>query len=236
MAETPLHPSFYALGARLAELRAPQGDFDARGAWKSRYGVYAADFLDERGARPIGRLTLERTPQEGGAELAVHLEEEHESQRLVRAGRARVRDDALSTLLDWELDTRLLPRRRGASEVRTHSAQTLEAWRPRPARIAGSPPPSSDWSLIDALQRWPADGEPPSAPFELLEEFESRRGEQRLQRIAPIELPLAGGSVRVSGLVRTGRGTPPVHYWLDGRGRVLFVLGYLRFLAWVDAG
>jgi hypothetical protein len=250
MARAPVHSSFYALAARLPELRAPRGDFDPRGPWKCLYGVYAPDFDHERGSRPIGRLALERRAHENGAELLARLEEEHDTQRMVREGKLLVRDDRLSTLVQWELETRLLPRRgkadRGKAdgdkadgdktdEVRTHLAHTLASWREKNGRPEESPMPSSDWSLIEALQRWPPEVEPSGTTFEVLEELENHRPEQRLQRLEPFELALGGESVRLSGFVRWGRGTTPVHYWLDPAGRVLFVLGYLRFLVWVES-
>ena len=107
--------------------------------------------------------------------------------------------------------------------IRWHRA--TERTMPAPERL------TSNWSLLDALQRLAADDTQPLT-FDMLEELDLLKPNQRLVRRHATEVELAGQPVRLEGFEQTGRGILPYAYWRDDQSRLLLAVGGMRACLW----
>lgn len=230
------HPSFVFLGKILESYTTPSGDFDPEGEWKLTYYLVVPLFNSRHETNVMGQAELERRPEgTDGLVLSVSSDLRQEPHWLRLRARARCARDELSSLRSWER-TCVLVDADGQPDPGTllQEETTLESWKAARKASEERMPLTSDWTLIDALQRRPSSEERFSGRFELLEDFQVSRGGQRVEPLPPVEARLGGERTRLHGYVRTGRGTLPVHYWLDEKRRVLFVIGSLRALVLVE--
>ena len=87
------------------------------------------------------------------------------------------------------------------------------------------------WSLLPLL----ASGEIKKKPlvFDMLDDS-ALRTNQTLRHEGEIEIPVKGGSATVDSYVQTGYGVLPIHYLVDGKGRVQLITQ--STVNWVLAG
>lgn len=220
----------------LAPLRVPEGPFDPQGAWEQRYSVCV--LAPERGAKgehphPYGTLLLKRKPAgEGRLTLEVDL-------TLATRGPSGARTrasltcaaDRLATPREWELRAEAVER--GETVAETVVAETAAVRdgvlvrRGRVERKLALPRPfTSNWSLLEAVERLPFDTAPLN--FDMLEDLDLYKPEQSLRPAGTVTAELGGRQVRLHGFRQIGRGILPTHYWLDDQHRLIAASGGLR--------
>ena len=224
MAEDKQWPFFLApLRGVLERLRPPAGTFDPNGAWEHRYAVCV--LAPERGARgehpqPYGTLALGRKPIAGGGfalEVDLSISTRGRSGMRSRAS-LMCADDRFGTPRQWELRSETIEQGRPVADLTVVK------------RGSGDRNGTSNWSLLEAVQRLPFDAAPVS--FDMLEDLDLRKPGQTLRPVDAVTLELGGRAVRLHGFRQTGRGILPTHYWLDERHRLIAVSGGLRGLVW----
>lgn len=230
----------------------PEGPFDPGGAWTHTYKLYCTAFLSYgRGQMPaIGQVRLERAPQPGGgSRLAVeYVKTTGGTQSGEFAGSVKAKlncgGDALATPLSWEIEQTLpapfLPfdYRGVLRKSGQRKGNTLEvACNGRTMRIPLPRAYTSNWSLLDAVQRLPRQKGRPLR-FTLLEEGELPKPGQALsfRQTVRVELPVATRpAVTLHGFQQLGEGVSPATYWLDEQGRLLFFFSGLDALVLAPA-
>lgn len=223
----------------LEPLRIPDAPFDPAGAWRCVYTVCV--LAPERGAagehpQPYGKLSLARKPSAAGR---ISLEVECSIQTRARAGLATsaalvCAADRLSTPASWTLRSAVVEGGKPVAGTEVEESAEVRGGvlvrRGRGARklkLAG--PFTSNWSLVDAVQRLPFDLAAPLA-FDLLEDLDLHKPGQTLRAIPPVTVDLGGRATRLRCFRQTGRGILPTHYWLDERHRLIAAAGALRAL------
>jgi hypothetical protein len=211
------------LAAALARWRPPAGPFRPEGAWEHAYAVLR--LTPERGEKgehpqPYGTLLLKRRPAEGGR---FQLEVDLDIRTRARAGmrtRASIACAAgrLATLQAWELRSDTVEAGRAVAALTVSKTATV----PRPF--------TSNWSLMEAVQRLPFDA--PALEFDMFEDLDLYKPRQTLHPVAAVEVECAGKRVRLHGFRQTGRGILPTHYWLDDEHRLIAAAGSLRAFLW----
>ena len=240
MAKEPSAPnlphSLAKMKAALDAFRPPSGPFDPHGIWDHRYAVWIVLPESNFGkAQPMGALQIRRQPAgENAATLDVILKTTQGVRTSYRAeARIACAADRLSTPTSWELKSVILdfagkpvP---GADAQETgrveqgiiHRKGKVERTLPAPKAF------TSNWSLFDAVQRFPGNEIEPMN-FDMFEELGLFKPNQRLSFKQSIELELGGARVRLHGFQQLGEGILPYHYWLDDQRRLLIAVGGLR--------
>jgi hypothetical protein len=145
-------------------------------------------------------------------------------------------DDDLVSCRAWRVVEQLWRRHEPVAQTRVERSGEVDGAR-GVIRRTGRPELSfapgrsltTDWALIDAVQRLGSRNEDPPV-FDLLEDLDAHRPDQRLAPLPPCEVELGGESVTLHGFSRLGRGVLPWHYYLDASGRLLMALGALTAL------
>jgi hypothetical protein len=224
------HPSFTYLADALRTSRRPEGGFDPAGDWTSEYTIIAPMVSRNQELAGIGKLMIERSrTDDGDTKLVINSKVIHETDHHGLKCSLRCKRDELSTLRSWRrvsvmVDDANKPR----PLTRTAERTNLSKWSERTGDTKR--PVTSNWSLIDALQRLPASGELPTEEFDVLEDLDVPTHRHRLARVDPVEIDVAGRPARLHGYVRFGHGALPVHYWLDEAQRLVLAVSSLRVL------
>jgi hypothetical protein len=215
--------------------------FDPAGAWEH---VYAAlenhPSLEGRRIRHKGYLSLRRTPGAGGrfAFSVEHVSAGHRGGGVYRTLiEMECACDRLASPVSWTTSTASLDHERNPIEWTTledrgRITDGRAEWdpprtgRPEPASDGAGAPLTSDWSLVEAVQRLGRLDE--ALEFDVLEDLDLVRPAQRLVDCGEAKVDLGAGPVGLRGYRRTGEGILPHYCWLDGGGRVLFMYAGLR--------
>jgi len=212
----------------------PAADFDPRGAWKQSYAIRL--FAEDSGT--LGFLELERRPAADGAVLTVATKLAHVNGLQEQNAKLQCAADALGSLRSIQLesvssglDGQLVAATKLAigGQVRGGSIEWTRAGR---KRSAPAPPPLvANWALFDAVQRLAPDLNK-SFEFTLLDDGDLIKPAQRLVYVGQTTVQAAGGaSLSLHCWEQTGYGVLPIHYWVDGKGRLLFAIaGQKAFL------
>jgi len=226
----------------LEGLRLPEGKFAPQGEWEHHYAVCvlgpARQAAGEHAA-PYGYLTLRR---KAGAGAGFALNVDISTAARGGAGGLHTRasiacaNDVLATPQAWELSAEIIEG--GKPEAGTAVRETgalhggVLVRRGRVERsIPMRRPFTSNWSLLDAVQRLPFDGTAP-LEFDMFEDLDLHKPGQRLASIGSVSLPMKGRTVRLHGFRQIGRGILPYHYWLDDDHRLIAAAGSLRGFIW----
>lgn len=235
-------PSLRPFGPGLASAARPTAPFNPDGAWKHTYALWITGPQAETPAERRGRLTISRTPVDSttarlnvtreavlyGTETA-HYSDHYACDMLCRT-------DRLATPVSWRVrsETRATGRplnpwvvyeRSGSFDLATLS---WESPRRRTRRVSG--PCTTNWSLLDAVQRLPLRREPALA-FDLLEEAELLKTGHALCFGDTQWLDFGGARTTVHGFEQVGSGIYPQHYWLDEHRRLtVFTDGFRAFI------
>ncbi|MCL4403029.1 MAG: hypothetical protein M1436_10290, partial [Acidobacteria bacterium] len=212
----------------------PAGDFDPRGAWKQCYAIQL--FAEESGN--VGYLEIEKRPAGDGVELTVATRLEHSNGRQEENAKLVCAADALGSLRSLQLDSissdaggKPVEATRGAvrCEVRGKTIEWTHGGKKRSTPVA--PPVVANWALFDAVQRLAPDEAKPIG-FTLIDDGDLVKPAQRLVYRGKESVPVAGGeNLSLHWWEQTGYGILPTHYWVDGKGRLLFaVAGQKAFL------
>jgi len=218
------------IAPELAGFTPPAGPFDPEGEWTSSYGVYTlANVCDL-----VGSLTLLRKPAPDGSGTTIFLDYEKrlpESRKQKVAAEIHCSADGLSTPHRWSYSSELLDH---AGESLEHlklakSAVARESFvefhtggRLRKKRIAR--PFTLGWLLFDAVQRLPRREFSP-VHFAMLDHFDQVKLNQQLSFHKTVDIEFGDpGTVRLNAYDHLGEGIVPSVYWVDGEGRLLFVV------------
>ncbi|HTM50567.1 MAG TPA: hypothetical protein VL285_17860 [Bryobacteraceae bacterium] len=225
----------------LQKVRPPEGDFHPQGAWTHQYAVCLLNpERQEKGEhpQPYGKLLLKRNPAEAGR---FNLEVEQSIFTRGRSGnRTRASltcsSDRVASPLRWELRSETLENGAaagGASVSETGSVRDGMILRSgRGSRKIGAKRAlTSNWSLIDAVQRLPFDAAQP-LEFDMIEDLDLFKSGQSLRPLGELTLELGGRRTRLHGFRQIGRGILPMHYLLDDQRRLIAATGSLRAIIW----
>ena len=230
----------------LEGFQAPSGPFDPNGAWEHKYALWIVLPESQFGAtRRLGGFRIKRTPASANdATLQVDLAAVLGGRAFYGKGTSCYRvsaqltcaTDRLSTPRSWDLRSMILYetnkpvpgtearetgqvaegmiRRRGARRAKERTAPAPKAF-------------TSNWSLFDAIQRLPGNEIAPMT-FDMFEELDLLKPNQRLAYRQSIEMELGGKPVKLHGFEQIGEGILPYTYWLDDQRRVLMAIGGRR--------
>jgi hypothetical protein len=122
-----------------------------------------------------------------------------------------------------------------SGRVRGVSINWTRAGRKR--TVSAAAPFVSNWALFDAIQRLKPGADGP-IDFTLVDDGDVLKPAQKLTYAGKTEIKVAGVVVlALDCWEQTGYGTLPAHYWVDGKGRLLFaVLGEKALLYDSEAG
>lgn len=226
------HRSLVGLQSLLATYEAPTGDFDSQGAWQHTYDLILPELADGKiEAQVAGSLRLCRTPANNDGQVRLDvLKMAHLSDRTWQRISAELwcRPDALGAPVRWSSDSAILDWQekpidatRFAESGEVHDGRIVRGGKVCTTGLSG--PYTSNWSIIEALQRLPHEGKL-SLAFVMLEELDLLRPRQRLASCGVTECVAGGQSLRLEGYYQVGEGILPIHYWLDEQRRVLFVV------------
>ena len=206
----------------LAGFQPPSGAFDPAGDWEHRYGVWVLlPNARNNKSRKMGELSLRRTRAgEAAFDLRVTMTTEQQAATVCKVEASmRCRADVIAAVTEWRL----------TSEMLDNSGAALADTRCE-LRGNGEKDRASNWSLLEAVQRVPAaSGE---VRFNMLEDLDLLKTDQRLHYRGPAEIDLAGRTLRLHGFEQIGHGILPCDYWRDEQGRLLFAIGGVRALIW----
>ena len=217
------------LADRLAGWMPPEGPFEPAGAWKLAYERHA--LIPEPSGRPAGgpagALRVELVPDAGGPRVQVTETVATGATTVTTTADYQCAADQLLTPQRWSLDIHwesrmpLVPvagldqKRSGRVEGRELVfAAAKEHRRPAPLRWTAS------WLLFAVLPRLPfAAG--PALDFDLFEEGELHKPEQKLAYAGEQTVELGGRKVGLQVFEQFGRGVLPTRWWLDAQHRVV---------------
>ena len=139
-------------------------------------------------------------------------------------------NDTLTTPLSWTFEDQMLDRERKTIPL-TRIEVSAQAEDQHLVLSGGAKkhlrldrPWTLDFTLFDALQRLSPDKPGPWA-FDMFEDFDMLRPNQRLSPCGTVTALLGDKSLRLHGYKQLGRGILPRHYWLDDQRRLLFAIG-----------
>lgn len=232
----PEHFPLDSLEENLKKFDPPKGNFDPNKPWRQTYGVYSIARIGKAGGPRTGRLTLaRRAGQDGKVAIDVGCDRQLIGGRHKVAGAIEIRPDSvLSAPASWRFDSRLLdPAGKTIAQTRMTKTGLLKDGEIRITsgkavrKIKVSGPCTTNWSLFDAVQRLPREKTKPQR-FTLIDHFDQIKPGYLLSYRNTIEVSLGGRKLRLVAYDQVGRGNVPWVYWLDGRGRLLFIVAGLE--------
>jgi hypothetical protein len=220
----------------------PEGKFDPAGSWKQVYRMWSIQ--PRISPKTIdGYLTLRRESRDGGIALDV------EQQTLMKgtgAGPIHSRPFAYwhKASIQCQANRWCTPQRWTAETWGTDQEKNVEPLTHvkfaaevlgQEIRFSGIQNPAvhvaadwtMDWTLLEALQRLPAE-ENGNLAFDMIEDLDLLRPGQQLTFIRPFEANLAGKATQVYGFCQIGTGTLPITYLLDQNHRLLLAMHNIR--------
>jgi hypothetical protein len=228
-----------SLAPVLRKFQPPDGPFDPAGSWEQTYGVYT---LAGRAAaaRRVGAVRLRRSV---GDQQDVALKVEYNkkltggSQQVTGELHSRL-GSTLSAPVRWSFESKLLDaagkvipqtRLRRSAVFRNAAVTITDAKETKTLPIAGAY--TVNWSLFDAIQRLRGEKARP-LEFTLIDHFDEPKGNQRLSFRKKMDVTVAGGkTLHTVAFDQLGEGNVPWVYWLDERGRLLFIVAGLEAYA-----
>ncbi len=206
----------------LPGVHVPTEPFDPNGEWESNYVMWNPARSQSTKSELAGSLRIRRRLTPDG-EIRLQVTQIIKMAGTNGSGKTRAgvtcAADDLSTPLRWKIDSEILDPNGKQVKLTAVSISGEEA-------IHASRRLSSNWSLFDAVQRLPFDAK--ELRFDMLEELELSRPEQRLFPGETAEVELGGRMTKLHSFEHIGRGILPTTYWLDDRHRLLIAVGGRR--------
>jgi len=216
------------------DFRPPTEPFDPSGAWSNTYRLWMVQQWNSG-----GMMRVRRQPQEGkGVRVKV------DQTILQWSGHVRFLEadlscaaDTLTTPQTWSLEARCLgpDKRLFDSTVLSEKGEikdgVREVWFGNRSRQSKVPTPvTSNWSLLDAVQRLDGKATQPLT-FAMLDEMDLLKVDQELSWRGEKTMDFGGKKVKLRGYHQIGRGVLPWQYWVNEQGRLLFAFSGVR--AWI---
>jgi hypothetical protein len=213
----------------------PTDPFDPKGEWECNYAVWNPARAKDAKSELLGSLLIRRRRPAGG-NIRLQLTQVIKMNGLNGSGITKASvtcaADDLSTPIRWKIDSEVVDPK-GKQVALTATSISGEASRgsitlhgEKDARIKASEKLSSNWSLLDAVQRLSFDSK--ALEFDMLEELELLKPEQRLSPGPTAEVELGARMTKLHSFEHIGRGILPVTYWLDDEHRLLIAVGGRR--------
>jgi len=226
---TTLPRDWSVLADRLAGWVPSEGPFEPAGAWKLAYERHAIIPVPSGrpAGGPAGSLMIAIAPDAGGPRVQVTEAIVTGATTVTTTADYQCTADPLLTPHSWNLDIRwesrmpLVPvagldqKRSGRVEGRELVfAAAKERRRPAPQRWTAA------WLLFAVLPRLPfAVG--PALDFDLFEEGELHKPEQKIAYAGEQTVALGGRKIGLHVFEQFGRGVLPTRWWLDEQHRVV---------------
>lgn len=219
----------------LPGIHVPTGPFDPNSNWDCAYTMWNPARSKTAKSERLGSLRVRR---EFTADKNIRLQltqvinmKGANGSGITKAGVTCAADD-LSTPIRWTVESEVndpqgkpVPYTKSSISGKA-SAGSILLHREKDSRIKASKLLTSDWSLLDAVQRLPFDSR--ALEFDMLEELELLKPEQRISPGAAAEVELGGRKVTLHSFEQIGRGILPWTYWLDDQHRLIIAVSGRR--------
>lgn len=213
----------------------PTEPFDPNSEWECNYAMWNPARSKSTKSELLGSLRVRRRLTADG-EIRLQVTQIIKMAGLNGSGITKASvtcmADDLSTPIRWQIDSEVVDPK-GKQVALTATSISGEASKgsiilhgEKDARIKASEKLSSNWSLLDAVQRLPFDSK--ELRFDMLEELELLKPEQRLFPGPSAEVELGGRMMKLHSFEQVGRGILPVTYWLDDEHRLIIAVGGRR--------
>lgn len=207
----------------------PKGDFDPGGNYTHFYRIWLTGML---GQNYRGYIKIERKESKGDKPFNLHI-----IQKSVLNNHLAVHEtnanlecllDVISTPVSWNTETRLIDilKKEDFNNVRTKKSVIVKG-REMEISINGrtyaQKVPSvytSNWSLLDAVQRLSGPGNAP-LNFALFDELDKLKENHTLSFRKKTTIPFGNDKVSVYCYQQIGRGLLPYEYYVDENHRLL---------------
>lgn len=219
----------------LPGIRVPDEPFDPNREWQADYIMWSPARGRSAKSERMGSLHIRRrvTP---GARIRLQLTQVIQmagtnGQGITKAG-VTCEKDALSTPIKWQVTSEINdPQGKAVKFAAANisgeaSQESIVLHREKDSRIKVSAALTSNWSLLEAVQRLPFDSK--ALEFDMLEELELLKPGQRLAPGASTEAELGGRKMKLHSFEQTGRGILPWTYWLDNAHRLIVAVSARR--------
>ena len=211
----------------LKDFRFGRREFEPGGEWRGLYSVYT---LAGRGTR-AGSLRIRREAS-SKERFALHVNYEKFSAGHVQEveGRMLCGMDELSSPVEWSVSSRVKTLAGKAlagldlkktAKVSGGSIVISDRGGSRTVKVSGRY--TVNWALFDAVQRLGCEAFSP-IEFTMIDHFDQVKGEQVISYRGAFEEVINGQKVKLHAYDHLGRGVVPWIYWVDERGRLVFVV------------
>lgn len=215
----------------------PLAGFIPTGKWRQDYTMF---LLQPTVARKVGSFSLQRSPRAAQSFMLTVR-----TRRIGNSGYSQFQHaemqctaDTLASPVSWLFETKmalkaadppyLMSGRRRSANV-TNGTLTIHD-KLRATRTEIHTPYSSEWTLLEAVQRLPGPSMKPVA-YTLIDEYDTPQPNHKLAYRAQIHVNLQSGPEPLTGYCDLGRAVVPTVYWIDKHGRLLFVCTGLMIYA-----
>lgn len=219
----------------LAEMEAFTGfpavppGYDIAGDWSQTYRVWGNSGRFHFQNKDMGYLKIDRASNGEHINLLVeHVLVNADGIENIMKARIVCRNDELASPIRWQLETHftdasrcLRPELSLTLEGTVEDGQVFEVCRGRRRRMDLPLPFTTDWCLIDVVQRWQGH----RLGFTLLEGLTKVKRGHWIDRMAPeMAEKLMAEGMRPSCVYQIGHGILPRQYWLDDANRAVLIL------------
>lgn len=230
------HFSLNKIDSIISDYLPPDEDFDPSGSWRHEYDWYGIPagrpwvfgsliLQREAGFDGLSRLTVDSRRQgKSGFSFFVHAE-------------FSCQNDVLATPLSWNSSSKMAkeagdkPYLNSLLEKRAivegNNLRIKVGEHHTEANIES--PYTSKWCLMDAVQRL-GGVETGSIDFSLVDEVDQVRQNQTLTFQKRASVSMSGGGCEMDAYIHIGHGVIPTVFWVDEKGRLLFVVSGLEIL------
>lgn len=220
------------LADRLAGWLPPEGPFEPAGAWKLSYERHV--LIPEPGGKPAGGRSGDLVIERSGQQFRIREAVAAGATTVTTVADYQCADHQLLTPQRWSMDITWdskLPRVPVAGLAQKRSGRvegeaiifsaTKERRRPAPRNW------TVDWLLFAVLPRLPFSAGT-ALEFDLFEEGELHKPDQKLVYAGEHNLELGGKKMQLHAFEQFGRGLLPTRWWLDAQHRVVLAAGERR--------
>jgi len=208
----------------------PEGTFDPAGTWVQEYDYVSLGYWH---LRTQGGLRIARRPVGNGS-----VSMRFDMHRVGRTGYSHyivaemeAHNDALAVPKAWRMEAKVALSgddppylNSGMRKMGRIENASLIVNTGRDTKTTALPGPCTcKWSLIDVVQRLPRE-KTEKLRFSLIDEFDQVRHNQYITYRTTAVLPLKDAPTKLTAYEHLGEGVIPTVYWVDGKGRTLFVV------------
>jgi len=213
----------------------PQSEFRAAGPWELSWQIWLLT-PSKKESHHHGFVRIQKGALRSDSTFLLSVEQHIIEQHGITRQKAQIRcrSDAVATPLWWEkrFDARFPKMNRTYASVGFEKKGSLSGSRIFDGALQKTValPLSSNWSLLEALQRLAAGVTSEMPPFTLLDELEKIKEEQRITFAGRRQIAFGTKEISVNCYRHVGRAMLPWRYYFDLQGRLLIALSGLQAL------